>query len=72
MTCYLYTIYVKDRVNSVKVSIIDSGLAIANVSEYRRLVFNNVFYGLDISPEELLKRIRNSFADFQNQNISMI
>ena len=66
VTCYLYTIYVKGRINSVKVSIVDSGLAIANVSEYRRSVSNNIFYELEVSPEELLKKIRNSFAGYEN------
>lgn len=72
VTCYLYTIYVKDRINSVKVSIVDSGLAIANVSEYRRTVSNNIFYELEVSPEELVKKYAIALLAMKTLDICMI
>ncbi|WP_258286485.1 hypothetical protein [Escherichia ruysiae] len=72
VTCYLYTIYVKGRINSVKVSIVDSGLAIANVSEYRRSVSNNIFYELDIAPEELVKKYTIALLAMKILDICMI
>ncbi|HFW1126372.1 TPA: hypothetical protein ACIAXP_004953, partial [Salmonella enterica subsp. enterica serovar Typhimurium] len=36
ITCGLYSMWIKERISAVKVALIDHGLAIANVSEYRR------------------------------------
>lgn len=54
VACGIYTQMVKERVYSLKQSVIDTAFAIANITEYRRSVAIELINTLDLSEQQLL------------------
>lgn len=63
VACGIYTQMVKERVYSLKQSIIDTAFAIANIAEYRRSVAIELINTLDLSEQQLLTGLRTAYGD---------
>ena len=70
VACGIYTQMVKERVYSLKQSVIDTAFAVANIAEYRRSVAIDLINTLNPTEEQLLVglRARNVFALYAFRN----
>lgn len=62
-TTEIYTQMVKERVYSLKQSVIDTAFAVANIAEYRRSVAIDLINTLNPTEEQLLVGLRTAYAD---------
>ena len=63
VACGIYTQMVKERVYSLKQSVIDTAFAVANIAEYRRSVAIDLINTLNPTEEQLLVGLRTAYAD---------
>ena len=63
VACGIYTQMVKERVYSLKQSVIDTAFAGANIAEYRRSVAIDHINTLNPTEEQLLVGLRTAYAD---------
>lgn len=63
IACGIYTQMVKERVYSLKQSVIDTAFAVANIAEYRRSVAIDLINTLNPTEEQLLVGLRTAYAD---------